>query len=101
MESTANKLEIKVPVIKKNVIITKIGNESIVNPSYEDEKEPYIITLNETGTFILNNIDGKKTIEEIITKIVSNYDITEREAKKDLYELIEDLEEGNIIVWKN
>ena len=101
MECIANELDEKVPIIKENVVITRIGNESVVNPSFEDEDEPYVITLNDTGTFILNEIDGTKTIKDISKIISDNYDITEDEVKEDLYELIKDLEEGNIIVWKN
>lgn len=100
MESIVNDLDFKVPIIKENVVITKIGDVSVVSPSYEDETEPYIITLNDTGTFIFYEIDGIKTIKELIEKIVSNYDIDFVSAKEDLYGLIKDLEEGKIIVWK-
>ena len=89
------------PVIKKNVVITKIGDESVINPSFEDEVEPYVITLNATGTFLLNEIDGKNSINDIIQVLIENYYITEKDARNDLFELIKDLEEGNIIVWKN
>lgn len=101
MVCIANELDKKVPVIKKNVVITKIGDESVINPSFEDEVEPYVITLNATGTFLLNEINGKNSINDIIQVLIENYYITEKDARNDLFELIKDLEEGNIIVWKN
>ena len=93
-------LDLKVPIIKENVVITKIGDGSVVSPSYEDESEPYIITLNDTGTFIFFEIDGIKTVKELVEKMISHYDIDYINAKEDLYELVKDLEEGKIIVWK-
>ena len=101
MVYTANELDEKVPVIKDNVVVTYVGDDSVINPSFEDEIEPYVITLNNTGTFILKEIDGERTMGEIVSKVVEYYDIAEDIIKKDLYELINDLEEGNIIVWKN
>lgn len=98
MKCIVSELDKKVPVIRENVVITKIGNESVVNPSFEDEIEPYVITLNETGTLVLNEIDGKKTIRGIIDNMIEYYDITEDVVREDLYELKKDLEEGNIIV---
>ncbi len=100
-EYIANHINLKVPIIKENVVITKYGNECVINPSFKDETEPYVITLNDTGTFILNKIDGIKTIKDILEKMTEYYDINEKIAKKDLYELIKDLEEGKIIEWKN
>ncbi len=100
MECIANNLDEKVPIIKDNVIINMVGDESIVNPPFEDEIEPYIITLNSTGAFVLNKIDGKNTIKDIINDFKKVYNVNEKKAKEDLYKLIEDLEEGSIIRWK-
>ena len=100
MAFIANDLN-KVPIIKDNVIYTPIGEECVIYPSYEDEKDlPYIITLNDVGTFIFNLINGKNTIKDILNEILENYDITEDIAIYDLYSLINDLDEGKIIIWK-
>ncbi len=100
MEYTVNNLK-KVPIIKGNVVITRVGNECVIYPSYSDEEDlPYIITLDEVGTFILKEIDGKNNFGNILENILDNYDVSYDNAFEDLTELLDDLIEGKIIIWK-
>ena len=96
MEYTASILK-KVPIIKENVVITSVGNECVIYPSYNDEEDlPYVITLDEIGTFILEQINGSNILENILNV----YDVSYDEALSDLIELLNDLIEGKIIIWK-
>lgn len=100
MEYTANILK-KVPIIKDNVVITSIGNECVIYPSYDDEEDlPYVITLDEIGTFILKKINGNDSLGNILENILNVYDVSYNQALSDLIELFNDLIEGKIIIWK-
>lgn len=47
-----------------------------------------VYTLNETGAFIWEQIDGKKTIENIIGLVTEEYDIDNNSASKDVFDFI-------------
>lgn len=100
MEYTASILK-KVPIIKENVVITSVGNECVIYPSYNDEEDlPYVITLDGIGTFILEQINGNNNFGNILENILNVYDVSYDEALSDLIELLNDLIEGKIIIWK-
>jgi methyltransferase-like protein len=68
-----------------SVVTSKTGNEYILVPvtnNIADMKSVY--TLNETGAFIWEQIDGKRTAEEIISALITEYDIDSETASNDL-----------------
>ena len=50
-----------------------------------------VYTLNETGAFIWEQIDGKKTIENIIGLVTKEYDIDEETASKDVLDFVSNM----------
>jgi Coenzyme PQQ synthesis protein D (PqqD) len=76
----------------QSVVTTKTGNEYVLVPvanNIADMNSVY--TLNETGAFIWEHIDGKKTVEEIITDLMSEYDVDFERASKDVFSFIDDM----------
>ncbi|HEX2970324.1 MAG TPA: PqqD family protein [Bacteroidales bacterium] len=81
-----------------SIVTRKTGNEYVLVPvsnNIADMNRVY--TLNETGAFIWEQIDGKKTIEEVIEALTSEYEISEEEARNDVFEFIENLKKYLII----
>jgi hypothetical protein len=73
-----------------SVVTRKTGNEYVLVPianNIADMNSVY--TLNETGAFIWELIDGIRDIETIIGEIKTEYDIDEATAKEDVMEFIE------------
>jgi len=56
-----------------------------------------VYTLNETGAFIWELIDGKRSIEEIIIKLTNEYDIDKQNAESDVFTFIENMSKYLII----
>ena len=56
-----------------------------------------VYTLNESGAFIWELIDGKRNVEEIINKLTEEYDIDHDSAEKDLFSFINDMSNYLII----
>ena len=50
-----------------------------------------VYTLNETGAFIWEHIDGKKNVEELIIALTEEYDIDYENASKDVFGFIENM----------
>ena len=74
---------------KSQFAIRNVGNEKILVPIKNNiANMTEIFTLNEVGSFIWDNIDGKNTEEDIVSAITNEFDIDELTAKKDLTDFI-------------
>ena len=75
-----------------SVVTRKTGNEYILVPvanNIADMNSVY--TLNETGAFIWEQIDGKRTIEDIIELVTQEYDIDKDAASNDVLEFVRNM----------
>jgi hypothetical protein len=80
------------------VVTRKTGNEYVLVPitnNIADMNSVY--TLNETGAFIWEQIDGKRNVEEIISALTEAYDIDIINAEKDVFSFIENMSKYLII----
>jgi methyltransferase-like protein len=72
-----------------SVVTRKTGNEYVLVPVTDNIADmDSVYTLNETGAFIWEQIDGKKSIEEIIMAMTGEYDIDKDTATQDVLEFI-------------
>lgn len=81
-----------------SVVTRKTGNEYVLVPitnNIADMNSVY--TLNETGAFIWEQIDGKRSVEDIITELVKEYDINKKTAESDVFSFIENMSKYLII----
>lgn len=81
-----------------NIVTRKTGNEYVLVPvanNIADMNSVY--TLNETGAFIWEQIDGKRTIEEIIEILVKEYEIDNKTAMEDVFTFINNLDKYLIV----
>lgn len=81
-----------------NIVTRKTGSEYVLVPvanNIADMNSVY--TLNESGAFIWELIDGKRNVEEIINKLTEEYDIDHDSAEKDLFSFINDMSNYLII----
>ena len=81
-----------------SVVTRKTGNEYVLVPvanNIADMNSVY--TLNETGAFIWEQINGKRTLGEIIIKVTSEYDIDKDSASKDVFDFIANMQKFLII----
>ena len=56
-----------------------------------------IITINELGKFIWENLESSKDEEDLLHKILEEYEVEEKEAKEDLDEFLDKLRQVDII----
>jgi hypothetical protein len=81
-----------------SIVTRKTGNEYVLVPitnNIADMNSVY--TLNESGAFIWELIDGKKTVEELISAMTEEYDIDRESAKTDIFSFIDDMNKYLII----
>ena len=81
-----------------SIVTRKTGNEYVLVPianNIADMNSVY--TLNETGAFIWEQIDGIKNVEEIIGALTEEYDIDYDNASEDVFLFIENMRRWLII----
>jgi methyltransferase-like protein len=80
------------------VVTRKTGNEYVLVPvtnNIADMNSVY--TLNETGAFVWERIDGKNSVEDLIDAVVNEYETDKETATKDVLALLGDMNKYLII----
>lgn len=87
-----------VPSHSAHIVTRKTGNEYVLVPVANNIADMNnIYTLNESGAFIWELIDGKKNLEEIIVAVTEEYDIDTETAKADVLSFMVNLKNYLII----
>jgi len=82
----------------KSIVTTRTGNEYILVPianNIADMNSMY--TLNETGAFIWERINGENSVEDIINEMMKEYDVVFETASNDVFSFIDDMRSYLII----
>jgi hypothetical protein len=87
-----------VPIRSPSVVTRKTGNEYVLVPVTNNIADMNsIYTLNETGAFLWELIDGENTIEDMIGAFIREYDIDEQTATNDVLKFINEMRKYLII----
>jgi hypothetical protein len=81
-----------------SVVTRKTGNEYVLVPianNIADMNSVY--TLNETGAFIWELLDGKRDLNSIISELTREYEIDELTAREDVLNFIDRMRKYLII----
>ena len=80
------------------IIPRKTGDEYVLVPVSNNIADmDSVYTLNETGAFIWEKLDGKSTLAEIISSMQSEFDVDAKTAKNDLLDFVTEMEKFLII----
>lgn len=80
------------------VVSRKTGNEYVLVPVTNNIADmDSVYTLNETGAFIWEQINGKRSVEDIIVALTNEYETDALNAEKDVLSFISDLSKYLII----
>jgi len=87
-----------IPSHSPSVVTRKTGNEYVLVPVTNNIADmDSVYTLNETGAFIWEHIDGNRNLESIIELLISEYDIDSPHARTDVMDFISKMQEYLII----
>jgi hypothetical protein len=81
-----------------SIVTRKTGDEYVLVPitnNIADMNSVY--TLNDTGAFIWEQINGIRSVEEIISALTTEYDIDKKTAEADIFFFIENMNKYLII----
>jgi len=77
----------------KEVVFRQEGDEAILfNPDNSD-----IVVLNSTGCLVWSMCNGKNTKDDIVARMLEEFDVSEEKAGKDLAGFVSELEKKHFI----
>lgn len=81
-----------------SIVPRKTGKEYVLVPVTDNIADMNsVYTLNETGAFLWEKIDGKRTVRDLIREMTNEYKIDKKTATRDVLWFIEDLSNYLII----
>jgi hypothetical protein len=84
-----------------SVVTRKTGNEYVLVPitnNIADMNSVY--TLNETGAFLWEQLDGKKSLKDLIDALISEYNVDKEAAIADVLSFLDEMNKYLIIKGK-
>ena len=76
----------------KSVVTTRTGNDYIIVSMANNIADmTSLYTLNETGAFIWDQIDGVRTVGEIINSLTKEFDVDNETATEDVFSFIDEM----------
>lgn len=83
--------------IKEDFILRKVADSYVVVPVNKMTLDfNGIINLNETGAFLFGILQNGATKEELISKLLHEYEVTEEKAEKDIDAFIRKIKDADI-----
>ena len=80
------------------IVTKKISEEYVLVPVANNIADmDSVYTLNETGAFIWDHINGARSVEEIINELITEYEIDRETASADVFEFADNLKEYLIV----
>ncbi len=86
-------MKLKYKFITKNVA----GSLVALTPGMEKERFNGMIKLNEVGAFILDKLSVETTEEDIVTKLLEEYEVDRPTAEKSVSDFVSKLREGGLL----
>lgn len=87
-----------IPSHSSSVVTRKTGNEYVLVPVTNNIADmDSVYTLNETGAFIWEQIDGKRSVHEIINELTNEFEIDDDTATEDVLLFLENMNKYLII----
>ncbi|MFO7851323.1 MAG: PqqD family protein [Bacteroidota bacterium] len=83
----------------RKIVARDTGDEYVLVPvtdNIADMKSVY--TLNSTGAFIWDRIDGTRTVKDIVDEVEEEFDVDGKQALDDVLSFFSDMKEYLIIV---
>jgi methyltransferase-like protein len=83
----------------KNFVFRQIEDETILVPIRNNVGDmDCLYNLNEVGAYIWQQLDGQKSLADVKKMVVSEFDVPDSTAEKDLREFIADLKDIAAII---
>ncbi len=81
----------------ENALMQKVSDEMVIL----DSQSGQYFTLNDSATEILEALSGGASVEQVVTQICANYDVSAQEAQADITAMIQTLLDKALLCISN
>ena len=89
-------MDAKYPALHPQVAMQIVDGSAVIVLADSGE----VMVLNETGTRILEMIDGKHCVAEVASVIESEFNVSAQEAREDLEAFLQTLAQANALTFE-
>ncbi|MBD3219673.1 PqqD family peptide modification chaperone [bacterium] len=82
-----------IPTPSREHCVRQVGDETLILTESGDE----ILTLNEVGSFIWEQLNGQHTLSDVLDILCAEYEVSREEAEADLAAFMGELAEHGLI----
>ena len=79
--------------IKEGFVLRTVAGENVVIPSGNNMDLSVMMTLNDTGRFLWEQLETEKTQEQLLAAVLAEYDVSAEVAEPYIAEFVEKLGE--------
>lgn len=83
--------------LKNGFVLRTVAGETVVIPSGDDMDLNVMITLNETGRFLWEQLQEDKSLEQLVDATTAEYDVSREDAKKYIEEFVKKLDDNGFL----
>lgn len=83
--------------LREGYLLRKVAGKNIVVSVGSDVEFNGMLTLNDTGVFFWELLKNDTTKEEMLAKILEEYDVSQDEASRDLDDFLINLKEAKLL----
>ena len=84
--------------IREGFLLRSVGESYVVIPVGENSADfSNVITLNHSGAFVWNCLESDTTREEVIEKMLKEYDVSAEVAERDLTRFVDMLKANRLL----
>lgn len=84
--------------VDKEFVLREIAGDNILVPVGKTALDfNGLITLNEVGAFLWGKLQDEITIDELVEKVLDEYEVDEETARKDILEFVGYLKDAKVI----
>lgn len=83
--------------IKNGFIMREVAKQTVVLPSGGDLDLNMMITLNGTGKFLWEQLEKGAEIEDLVSALLSEYEVDEQTARQSVVNFVEKLKANGIL----
>lgn len=85
--------------IASNFLLKELDGQYLIIPVGKiDADFNELITVNEIGVFLWEELQEERTEEELVRRILEEYEVEEDVAREDVRDFIELLQEGGVLI---
>lgn len=85
--------------LKPGYVLRELGGEYLAIPvDLEGEPDTRVAMLNPVAKLLWEQLDSEKTVAELVSAVMEEFEVEEEEAKQDVLEFLGRLEEHRFLV---